>query len=59
MRHRVLTVVLIKALPRAERPHQPLRIAMNRTLSSAQRTWVTAIATTVTLLAVILLGLAG
>ncbi|SFK47934.1 hypothetical protein SAMN05421835_12251 [Amycolatopsis sacchari] len=32
---------------------------MNRTLSSAQRTWVTAIATTVTLLAVILLGLAG
>ncbi|MBB2934609.1 hypothetical protein FHX82_001629 [Amycolatopsis bartoniae] len=32
---------------------------MNSTLSAAQRTWVTAIATTVTLLSVILLGVAA
>ena len=32
---------------------------MNSTLSATQRTWVAAIATTVTLLSVILLGFAG
>ncbi|GAA1963713.1 hypothetical protein GCM10009754_39110 [Amycolatopsis minnesotensis] len=54
---------MIEALPHAELPVTPLGIAMNSTtapaLTSAQRAWVTFLATTITLLSVIVLGIAG
>jgi hypothetical protein len=53
---------LIEAVSRADNTGKPSGSAMNSTtatLSPTQRAWITTLATTITLLIVILLGAAG